>query len=447
MTIFNNTDVQLELLGTAIWDRHWLRAVGDVVTQDDFRPVAKDTSSIPWVVAGLALDFYKKNRTPIGSMIGVEMVKWARTVGASPDRKIEIAKFIKMLKQRYDPARSAILQEAVINFKRTKQRQGALRELIDLEEAGELSDAKWLEVMRSALNNFNHVRARDYLEELDTRHQRRMSQNSRRYPDLMIDPLDARVRAIGRGHVGLWLAPYKMGKSMALIWTATSYLFQGFNVLYFTLEDPVEDVEDRMDACVTEMCIADLGFQGTEVETRFDRLRSRLSSSIRIIDGTEGGMSVHQMETIWERLRVEGFDVDVVVVDYDDEIKAPVKRMERRQEFADIYREIRMFAARSQVFFWTAAQAIRAAEGKTIVGANMVAEDISKIRKVTMALGIGTGEWGPESRHIYVAAHKFDAQRFGVNMFTAPERGVFYDRERTVAQLETEKFSGMTNEV
>lgn len=440
-TVFSDTDLQFELLAALVFDRQWLRAVGDVVTQEDFYPLSKSQESMAWVVAGVALTFYRNHRVPVGSLIQQELARWAKESGAGEERQKRTREFLIRLKQSYDPSRSTVLQEQVLGFKKTRARQKALQELVELERQGGLTDDRWLEVMRSAANGVVSQRPKEWTETLDSRIQRRSASNSRHLPALLIDPLDVMVRSIGPGHVGLWLAFLKMGKSLAMIWTATSYLFQGLNVLFITLEDPLQDVEDRFDACVAEMRIVDLGRDRDQLHSRFALFKEKLRSKLRIFDGTDGQVTIQQIESLWERERALGFDADVVIVDYDDEIKPVQRRPDPRQESSDIYRDYRKFCARRQVIGWIAAQANRAAEGRKVISSGFAAEDIGKIRKVTMAIGIGQGEWGDDSKYLFVAAHKFDRQLIGCNIFSAPDKGIFYDRMKTLQQMEDERRS------
>jgi Replicative DNA helicase len=440
--IFNDEAVLPEILAQCIWDRHWLRQVGDIVTQEDFKPLTKGQSSLAWVLGGMALEFHRQHRVPIASLIGQEVHKWLKDSGASQERTQEVLKYLKRIKASYDPARTKVLAEKVTDFKKTNQRQKAIQELIDLEQTGELTEEKWLSIMRGALEGVNRDEGHNYLDELETREVRRRSGTTyRKRPLLGIDELDWQIQGIGRGELGLWLGYYKMGKSTALIHTAKWCMWQGLNVLYFTLEDPIDAVEDRLDADITHTLIEELATDD-QMSDRFRRFKNTIRSRMRIIDGTEGGISVGQLESMWERQRIKQFDADVVIVDYDDEIRPVIKRLERRQEFADIYRDLRKFASRKNIILWTAAQTNRGSEGKERLSGKDVAEDISKVRKVTLALGIGVGEWGPGSRYIQVMGHKFDSMNVGCNIWTDLKHGSFYDQEQTLAWMAKERRNG-----
>jgi hypothetical protein len=198
---------------------------------------------------------------------------------------------------------------------------------------------------------------------------------------ILIPEIDRRIRILTRGMLGMVLAQYKVGKSVALVWIARAYALQGLNVLFFTLEDPQELVEDRLDALITDIDMKLMPRKSDVVRRRFRERRDDLHGRIKIVDGTEGGMSVAMMEQIWERERDRGFDADAIIIDYDDEIEPPVayknREIYRRFEFADIYRELRRWAARRQLIIWTAAQAKRGkGEDQKVVAGEDTAEDI-----------------------------------------------------------------------
>jgi replicative DNA helicase len=248
----------------------------------------------------------------------------------------------------------------------------------------------------------------------------------------MIEPLDAKVRAIARGQIGLIIAPYKRGKSLMLIWIAVAYVLQRLNVLFITLEDPPQDVEDRFDACITFLPIKKLEVMPRTFKERFLLFKRLIRSRLKIVDRTERKTTIRDIEAIIEEERNKGFIADAVIIDYDDEIAASKRNSERRLELAEIYRDMRQLAAKKSLLVWTAAQSRRSTAQKRQLGGDDLAEDISKVLKVAMAISLGQGDWGPESIYLWVAAHKFDRQHVGANIMTNKNRMLIYDREKTL---------------
>jgi hypothetical protein len=447
MSAFRDPDFQRKLVQFLCRDRNLLREVAYLLEPDDFKP-RKNESTDLWTISTAALEFWRKYREPIGGMLRPEMLDYARKMNFSDRERTRLLESVAVIQSTKGLVAVEALIEKVLTYKRDRLKAAAVDQLLDLKERGELTDEKWLQVCMDGVQRFgsNTYQAVDYFKGLEDRIERRHMARRRKHPFLMIDPLDERIRAIGRGHLGLWLAYLKMGKSLGLIHTALSYMVQGMNVLYYTLEDPMVDTEDRFDANITALPTKRLVELPKTLRIRYARFTRLLRSKLKIVDGTDSELTVAKIDEIWERERNRGFTADAVLVDYDDEIKPPRKNSERRFELADIYRDLRRFAARRDIIVWTAAQTGRATEGKKIITSGTVAEDISKLRKVMLAIGIGQGDWGENSRYLFVAAHKFDRQRVGCHIVSDPDRAIFYDRSATLRRMAIEEAKNVDQE-
>ena len=75
-----------------------------------------------------------------------------------------------------------------------------------------------------------------------------------------------------------------------------------------------------------------------------------------------------------------------------------------------------------------------------IISADKAGDDIGKIQKATMVIGIGQGPSHEDARYLYITAHKRGRSRFGVEIMTELEKGLFYSRDKTY-ELNKKKFS------
>lgn len=446
MSYFHDPDFQSNMLAFLCRDRGFLKKTSGLVEENDFKPRKGETPE-RHILAKIALGFWREYDEPIGGMLRTEVLDYCRDrqnrVGAKLKEKL--LDEVEQIRSNHNLVAVEALEQRVISYKARRAKQQALDELIQLQEEGKLSDDRFMKVCQDALQTFGHgYKVSNYLKGLEKRIRRRQLEAQRKYPFLMIDQLDQEVRSIRRGTLGLVLAKWKVGKSLFLAYLAYAMAMQAYNVLFITLEDPLEEVEDRLDGLMTGLPVRQLVSLPNKLRKRFKRTEEILRGRIKIIDGTEGGMTVQKIEDIWEKERNRGFTADVVIVDYDDEI-VPVTHYKgdaaRRMEFADIYRDLRKFSARRDIYLWTAAQARRGKENQMIVSGEDAAEDISKIRKVFMCIGIGSGpaDWGEDSRHLYIAAHKADRQKIGWSIMGNFTRGLFYDRQSTDRMVEREK--------
>jgi replicative DNA helicase len=156
---------------------------------------------------------------------------------------------------------------------------------------------------------------------------------------------------------------------------------------------------------------------------------------LKIVDCTERDITIRKVEEIIDEQRNLGFIADAVIIDYDDEIKPAKRYAERRMEFAEIYRDMRKLASRRDLLVWTAAQTRRGTDQAKMITGDHLAEDISKVRKVAFALGMGKGDWGDDSIYLNVAAHKFDKQHVGCHIISDKDRMLIFSREKTARAL------------
>jgi hypothetical protein len=197
-------------------------------------------------------------------------------------------------------------------------------------------------------------------------------------------------------------------------------------------------VEDRLDASFTGIKLKRLTDRSDKLKRRLRKKLARLRGKIKVIDGTDGGMTVQRIEEVWENYRNQGFAADLLVIDYDEGI-VPSEHYKgdsgERKESMEIYRALKTLAAKRQLWIWVFAQTRRGKPGqrKMIVNGDDSAIDISKARRCAMMLGIGDGpeEWGENSRYINVALHRYDRGGRGAPIMGDFERSIFYSREDT----------------
>jgi len=436
VSYFEDTGFMDLVISLCCKDVQFLRDTGGMLKPEDFKPQGKQKISSKeaarWLTAKAALDHWQKYRAPIQQLLTAELLQVCKGQRLSSEKQEVILEYARRVIKRKVTSVDSITDK-VLEFKQEVSKAQAVAKLIALQSRNELTDEKWAEICQEALDvaKVNQVYETDYFKDYKQRIQRRRMKGTSRFPMLMIEPLDMLVKAIGRGHFGIVIAPYKRGKSLMLIHIAVAYVLQRLNVLYITLEDPVEDVEDRFDANVSQLPIGKLANMPKTFRERFERFSRLIRTRLQIVDRTEARVSVADIDAIYEEYRNKGFIADAIIIDYDDEIKAKRANQDRRHELADVYRDLRHLAGKKKAIVWSAAQTKRGTQGLKILGGDHLADDISKVRKAMIAIGMGQGEWGEESIYLHIAAHKFDKQFVGCNIVTNKDRMILYDRERT----------------
>jgi len=434
LTIFNDVDFLEALVALLCRDLKTLRSCSNYLRPDDFKPLQHDpTGRSRWIVAERALEYYQKYQRPIQRLLVSDLISYADELSLGQRTAENLISYAKRLLKRRLPAPDSVVDK-VIRYKQEILQAKAIEELIQLQTSGKLSSDKWLEITHRVVgtSSRNGSEPIPFFRKLDDRiYRRARQQRYQNCPFFLIEPLDRLVHGIGRGNLGMILAPYKRGKSLMLLHVALAFTIQHLNVMFVSMEDPIDVVEDRLDAMVASLPMKSLADQPKLLKRRFRQVARLTRDRLRLVDLTGEGATVSHIESQVLRERDKGFLTDALIIDYDEEI-LPSKRYEqKRLEFSDIYRDLRRLAARHQMIVWTASQTQANTQSLRIVDGDRTAEDKSKVRKVGMAIGMGQGDWGPDSIYLWVAAHKFDRMKVGCNIMSNKERMLIYDRERT----------------
>lgn len=440
MSYWRDSGFQDKLVVMICKDRRFLKTCSSLLTSKDFQPKGNEARE-RWIVADIALQYFDKYREPINSLLKSECLDYARKSHLSDRNKRHLLEYVDKVEESTLEAADAI-KDKVIEYKKEKAKVKAIEDLMELQDRGQLDDAKFMEICQTAIETTaqSSHRVVDYFKGLEPRILRRLGQIDRKYPMLLIDPLDQRIRTISRGHLGMFFAPMKRGKTLMAIHVGLAYALQSLKVLHITLEDPLEDIEDRFDAAITSLPIQELQNLPKRLRKRFARYKKFIRGRIKIVDCTEGGVTVKTIESIYESERNKGFHADAIIVDYDDEIAPIRKHRETRMEIADTYRALKQMAARHQLLVWVAAQTKRNTSEKKILTENDLAEDISKARKVSCGIGMGKGDWDDKNGvYLYVAVHRNDRQKIGWNILADYDHMLIYDREATLKRMREER--------
>lgn len=434
-------DVELreQILRATVRDLSFLKVSGRDLSVDDF-PEQHEK-----MVAEKALWFWTEFSEPAGPLIRSHVqdsMAQLKEMGEESRQKLK-AKTNKLLDSILSPEIKPIsvkaLQERVTSLKKHHFFEGAVDNILEAHEKGKLNADVLVDLVDRANRELadTGLEAVDVLEDAEMDHRirrRNYQQQNIKYPLSLIHELDKKIKILAKGQVGLFLAPYSSGKGFALVHMSLSYAIQGLKVWHITLEDPKDEVEDRIDSALTGLPKARLQELPNRLKKRFRRAKAKLRGRILITDWTEEDCTIAKIERGYEVLKIRGFIPDVIVVDYDDEIKVEKEfkgESARRFEFAHMYRQMRKAAKRLDVIWWTAAQTGREGEGKKLITGRDTAEDISKIRKVALAIGIGTDPERPELKHLYVIRHRFDRSRFGVDIISDFKCSLLYDDVKT----------------
>lgn len=179
---------------------------------------------------------------------------------------------------------------------------------------------------------------------------------------------------LGRGELGVVVAPTGAGKSMVLVHLGTEALKQGKTVIHYTLELGDTVVASRYDSCYTSFAIRELTQYKDQI---FDMIKD-MSGKLIVKEYPTKSASTNTIRMHLEKLKMRGVIPDMIIVDYGDLLKPISTQKEKRQELETIYEELRGIAAEVGCPVWTASQTNRSGLNAEVITMESISEAFNK---------------------------------------------------------------------
>ena len=179
------------------------------------------------------------------------------------------------------------------------------------------------------------------------------------------------------GELGVILAPPNYGKSMALInigFGAAGPIHRG-NVIHFSLEMNDDVIAKRYGARLLFQFPSSNGGRKQYEEDFKWYAKHMLPGNIRALR-VRGDVNVLRSHV--DRLIDEGFEPDLIIVDYGDEVDAVRHYSDHWIEAGSVFKDLRDMGHDYDCPIWTATQANRSALGKEVITMKEIGESIRK---------------------------------------------------------------------
>lgn len=218
---------------------------------------------------------------------------------------------------------------------------------------------------------------------------------------------------LGKGELGVMVAPAGIGKSWALMNVGAHAVKEGYTVLHYTLELNEAYVGLRYDSVITGIANQNLRHYKEDIKAELEKLEGELV----IKHFPTKSVSVMGVRAHVEKCIMQGKKPDMIIVDYADLLRGT--GTEKRHELEGIYEELRGMAGEYEIPVWTASQANRSSLEEDVIDASKVSESYGKVMVADFILSLsrkikdkmaGTGRW-----HVI-------KNRFGPDGITLPSK-------------------------
>ena len=180
---------------------------------------------------------------------------------------------------------------------------------------------------------------------------------------------------LGKGELGVVVAPTGAGKSMVLVHLGAQAVKQGKNVLHYTLELADTVVANRYDSCITGVELKNLTIFKEKI---YDEIRE-IEGKLIVKEYPTRSASIQTIKNHVEKLKRRDFTPDMIIVDYGDLIRPENSRKdEKRHQLETIYEELRGIAQICECPLWTASQTNRSGLNAEVITMESISEAFNK---------------------------------------------------------------------
>jgi replicative DNA helicase len=262
------------------------------------------------------------------------------------------------------------IKQTSLDFCKKQKLKEAIIKSVDLIQKSSYDEVKGLIDEALSLGIDNEV-GHDYKKDFELRYQVK-ARNPISTGWELIDGLCK--NGLGRGELGVVIAPTGAGKTHCLVHLGANALKAGKTVVHFTLELSESVVGLRYDSCLSNVPLGDLFSLKDEVYEACMEVQGELI----IKEYPTKKASTQTLEQALEKIKKKGKDIDLVLVDYGDLLRPVSAQREKRNELESIYEELRGLAQEFKCPIWTASQTNRSGLNAEVITMESISEAFNK---------------------------------------------------------------------
>ena len=390
---------QVKVITALLTDKSFLQQIADIIDPKYFESDANN-----WIVDTI-LDYQKEYKSsPTLEVMKVKMEK--------VDHDVLKDQIIAHLKDAWKFTESSDLEyikDQALDFCKNQEIKKAILSSVEL-----LKNGQYEEIKATVDNALKAGADKDIGHEYMTSIEERYTEAVRHVQPTPWEVINELTDGgLGKGELGVMVAPAGIGKSWALMNVGADAVKKGKTVLHYTLELNEAYVGLRYDSVITGIANQNLKHYQEDIKEQLSKLKGELI----IKHYPTKSVSVMGIRGHVEKCIMQGKKPDVIIVDYADLLRG--HGQEKRHELEGIYEDLRGMAGEYEIPVWTASQANRSALEEDVIDASKVSESYGKVMVADFVLSLsrkvqdklaGTGRW-----HVI-------KNRFGPDGITLPSK-------------------------
>ena len=390
---------QIKVITALLTDKSFLQQISDMLQAKYFESDANN-----WILTTIQEYFEEYKSSPTLEVMKVKMEKVDNDV-----LKTQIVQHLKDAWKFTEAQDLEYIKDQALDFCKNQEIKRAILSSVELLKSGRYDEIK-TNIDNAMKAGADKDIGHDYMTQMEERYTDAVRFVQATPWDVINELLDG---GLGKGELGVMVAPAGIGKSWALMNVGAHLVKQGKTVLHYTLELNQAYVGLRYDSVITGIANQNLKHYQDDIKEQLEKLDGELI----IKHYPTKSVSVMGIRAHVEKCIMQDKKPDVIIVDYADLLRG--HGQEKRHELEGIYEELRGMAGEYDIPVWTASQANRSALEEDVIDASKVSESYGKVMVADFVLSLsrkvqdklaGTGRW-----HVI-------KNRFGPDGITLPSK-------------------------
>ena len=279
--------------------------------------------------------------------------------------------YARVLSSELQPEGSSYIKDVSLDFCRKQKLKEALIKSVDLIKRSSFEEVSTIintAIKLGSDNNFGYDYFLDFEQRFEIKERDPVTTGWSEVDTLC-------KGGLGKGELGVCIAPTGAGKSMVLVHLGAQALREGKNVIHYTLELADTVVAGRYDSCITGVGLSNMMSFKEKIYEEIQDIKGKLI----VKEYPTRSASVETLKAHLEKMKLRGFEPDLIIVDYGDLLR-PISsgKDEKRHQLETIYEELRGIAQINECPVWTASQTNRSGLNAEVITMEAISEAFNK---------------------------------------------------------------------
>jgi len=373
---------QLSLLKLIIEDRKFSETIIEVIEPDYF-----DNSGMKFIVQNIKEYFETYGKTVPQYNAIEEQIK-AESI-SDTNRKSNLDMLLNIKNHVIELGSIPGTKDRAIKFCKQQVVKKAIKKIEEITKRGDFEQYSTIEkIIQDALQ----VGVMDHeIEDVFDNVLMALQADNRRPIPTGVNGIDGLLDGgLGRGELGVVLAPTGTGKTTLLTKFANEAYNSGYNVVQIFFEDNINNIKRKHFTIWTGISPKDQPLDAEKIEQIVAERRKESKGELRLLKLPSDSVTISEIKSKLRKLQSDGFRLDLVTLDYVDCI-TPEKTNYNEEWKGDgaIMRQLESMTSEFDVAIWTATQGNRESIKSEVVTTDQMGGSIKKAQIGHVVLSIG----------------------------------------------------------